>query len=109
MRPIDEHLFASGDEDGVVKLWDNRVSGWEGAAVMECKQFEEFVSDIFVDEAKKIMVASSGEGWNYLICLSSYRLNEIIFPFHFSPKARSRASTSAGRGRTRSLRCTRGR
>ena len=64
MRPIDEHLFASGDEDGVVKLWDNRVSGWEGGAVMECKQFEEFVSDIFVDEAKKIMVASSGEGWN---------------------------------------------
>ena len=69
VRPIDEHLFASGDEDGVVKLWDNRVSGWEGAAVMECKQFEEFVSDIFVDEAKKIMVASSGEGRNYLNCL----------------------------------------
>ena len=71
MRPIDEHLFASGDEDGVVKLWDNRVSGWEGAAVMECKQFEEFVSDIFVDEAKKIMVASSGEGWNVLKLESS--------------------------------------
>ena len=62
MRPIDEHLFASGDEDGVVKLWDNRVSGWEGSAVMECKQFEEFVSDLYVDDAKRIMVASSGEG-----------------------------------------------
>ena len=62
VRPIDEHLFASGDEDGVVKLWDNRVSGWEGSAVMECKQFDEFVSDIYVDDAKRIMVASSGEG-----------------------------------------------
>ena len=29
---------------------------------MECKQFEEFVSDLYVDEAKRIMVASSGEG-----------------------------------------------
>ena len=106
MRPIDEHLFASGDEDGVVKLWDNRVSGWEGAAVMECKQFEEFVSDIFVDEAKKIMVASSGEGWNYLFCLESSAV-EVIF--RSTLQARSRASTSAGRGRTRSLRCTRGR
>ena len=80
MRPIDEHLFASGDEDGVVKLWDNRVSGWEGAAVMECKQFEEFVSDIFVDEAKKIMVASSGEGCMYLNCLEGSAI-EITFRF----------------------------
>ena len=78
MRPIDEHLFASGDEDGVVKLWDNRVSGWEGAAVMECKQFEEFVSDIFVDEAKKIMVASSGEGWNYLFILIALPLKSYF-------------------------------
>jgi len=62
VRPIDEHLFASGDEDGVVKLWDNRIAGWEGNAVMECKQFDEFVSDLFVDDAKRMMVASSGEG-----------------------------------------------
>ena len=69
VRPIDEHLFASGDEDGVVKLWDNRVSGWEGSAVMECKQFDEFVSDLFVDDAKRIMVASSGEGTQISYCI----------------------------------------
>jgi hypothetical protein len=65
VRPIDENLFASGDDDGFVKLWDNRVRGSgdaSGTAVMECKQFNEFVGDLYVGEGKRIMVAASGDG-----------------------------------------------
>lgn len=70
VKPMTEHLFASGDEDGTVKLWDSRQkpnNGGKGSygQVMEAKPFEEFVSDIYfnpeVDEGRK-MVVSSGEG-----------------------------------------------
>eukprot|EP00096_Caligus_rogercresseyi_P010343 TRINITY_DN3732_c0_g1_i1.p1 TRINITY_DN3732_c0_g1~~TRINITY_DN3732_c0_g1_i1.p1 ORF type:complete len:475 (-),score=51.58 TRINITY_DN3732_c0_g1_i1:183-1490(-) len=58
IKPIDDHLYATGDEDGLIKLWDHR----QKKDVMSEKQFEEFVTDICFDDEKKIMVASSGEG-----------------------------------------------
>ena len=70
VKPMNEYLFASGDEDGTVKLWDSRqktINSADGSygQVMEAKPFEEFVSDIYfnpeVDEGRK-MVISSGEG-----------------------------------------------
>ena len=70
VKPMTEHLFASGDEDGTVKLWDSRQkpsNGEDGGygQVMEAKPFEEFVSDIYfnpdLDEGRR-MVISSGEG-----------------------------------------------
>jgi WD40 repeat protein len=30
VKPLNENLFASGDEDGTVKLWDNRQKAAEG-------------------------------------------------------------------------------
>ena len=69
IKPMTEHLFASGDEDGMVKLWDSRQKPNSGhgsyGQVMEAKPFEEFVSDIYfdanLDEGRR-MVVSSGEG-----------------------------------------------
>lgn len=65
VKPMTEHLMATGDEDGTVKMWDNRKNpDGKFAAVMESRQFDEHVNDIFFDAATddKIMVASSGEG-----------------------------------------------
>ena len=70
VKPMTEHLFATGDEDGTVKLWDSRQNPTNDkngsfGQVMEAKPFEEFVSDIFfnpnLDEGRR-MVVSSGEG-----------------------------------------------
>lgn len=58
VKPIDEHTFVSGDEDGTVKLWDLR----KNEAVLDHKAFDDFVSDFHVDDACRLMVASSGEG-----------------------------------------------
>ena len=66
--------MATGDEDGTVKMWDNRKNpDGKFAAVMESRQFDEHVNDIFFDAATddKIMVASSGEGW---LCTESKNL-----------------------------------
>ena len=65
VKCMNEHLMSTGDEDGTVKIWDKRKSpDGKHSVVMESKQFDEHVNDIFFDEAvdEKIMVASSGEG-----------------------------------------------
>ena len=62
---MNENLMSTGDEDGTVKIWDKRKSpDGKHSVVMESKQFDEHVNDIFFDETvdEKTMVASSGEG-----------------------------------------------
>jgi len=58
VKPINENLCATGDEDGVVKLWDYRTE----KSVMEHRKFEEFVSSFIVSEDGKTLIAASGEG-----------------------------------------------
>ena len=65
VKSMTENLIATGDEDGTVKLWDNRKNpDSQYAAVMESKQFDEHVNDIFFDSSidEKTLIASSGEG-----------------------------------------------
>ncbi|KAK7503871.1 hypothetical protein BaRGS_00004994, partial [Batillaria attramentaria] len=53
-----ERFVATGDDDGVLKLWDMRSK----SATMELKECEEFISDMIIDQQQKILVATSGEG-----------------------------------------------
>ncbi|BFZ24461.1 hypothetical protein BsWGS_27500 [Bradybaena similaris] len=50
-------FLATGDDDGVLKVWDMRTK----TATMELKECEDFISDMIVEDNKKI-IASSGEG-----------------------------------------------
>ncbi|KAK3711257.1 hypothetical protein RRG08_018738 [Elysia crispata] len=52
------HFVATGDDDGVLKVWDMRTK----EATVEMKECEDFISDMVVDDNKKIIIASSGEG-----------------------------------------------
>ncbi|XP_074641045.1 WD repeat-containing protein 55-like [Tubulanus polymorphus] len=58
MEIIDDFKFATGDDDGNVKLWDIR----QPEAIMAVKENEEFISALHIDKDKKILLAASGEG-----------------------------------------------
>lgn len=55
---IDDYLAATGDDEGCFKLWDYRRQ----EAVMESKECDDFISDMVVDDAKKTLLAASGDG-----------------------------------------------
>jgi len=54
---VDENVVATGDDGGTLKVWDMR----KGTAIMDMKHHEDFISEIAVDNAKKILLTSSGD------------------------------------------------
>lgn len=56
---IDNFLLCTGDDEGCFKLWDYRVK--RGVA-MEMSESEDYISDFDIDDAKRIVLATSGEG-----------------------------------------------
>ena len=74
VKPIDAHVCSSGDEDGTVKLWDYRQR--QSKAVLEHKAFDDFVSDFYVDDDCRVMIASSGEGMKDPVLTSLHLLME---------------------------------
>ncbi|KZT22271.1 WD40 repeat-like protein [Neolentinus lepideus HHB14362 ss-1] len=52
------HMLATGDDDGVVKLWDPRKPD----AIRTYTQHYDFISDFLWLEDKKHLIASSGDG-----------------------------------------------
>ncbi|KAG9490932.1 hypothetical protein GDO78_006320 [Eleutherodactylus coqui] len=55
---IDENLFATGDDSGMLKVWDLR----RGTAFMEMKNHEEYISSMAIDQNKKMLLTTSGDG-----------------------------------------------
>ncbi|KAM5170822.1 WD repeat-containing protein 55 [Mantella aurantiaca] len=55
---IDENIFATGDESGMLKVWDLR----RGTTFMEMKNHEEYISDMVIDQNKKLLLTASGDG-----------------------------------------------
>ncbi|KAM6408425.1 WD repeat-containing protein 55 [Rhynochetos jubatus] len=56
--PIDNHVFATGDDSGALKVWDLR----KGDAILEACQQEEYISAMAVDSNGKILLTASGDG-----------------------------------------------
>ncbi|XP_026475749.1 WD repeat-containing protein 55 homolog [Ctenocephalides felis] len=57
---IDENIFATGDDDGCVKIWDLRVK--EQDPLFSLKKCEDYISDMITNDHKKYLVCSSGDG-----------------------------------------------
>ncbi|KAI3375724.1 hypothetical protein L3Q82_003728 [Scortum barcoo] len=55
---VDENILATGDDGGTLKVWDMR----KGTAIMDLKHHEDYISDIAVDQAKRILLTASGDG-----------------------------------------------
>ncbi|XP_067948583.1 WD repeat-containing protein 55-like [Watersipora subatra] len=59
VESVDQNVMISGDEDGVVKMWDMRRMP---TPVMELKENDEYISDMVCHENKKHLLVTSGDG-----------------------------------------------
>ena len=57
---LDNYLLAAGDDNGCFRLYDYRVN--ENTPRMELRECNDYISDLDADVAKRIVLASSGEG-----------------------------------------------
>ncbi|KAM4564128.1 WD repeat-containing protein 55 [Fundulus diaphanus] len=55
---VDENVLATGDDGGTLKVWDMR----KGTAFMDMKNHDDYISDITVDQNKRILLTASGDG-----------------------------------------------
>ncbi|KAG6796996.1 WD repeat-containing protein 55 [Apis mellifera caucasica] len=60
MTIIGEHMFATGDDNGVVKMWDLRQRG--NMPVFSLKKMEDYVSAITTNREAKYLVCTCGDG-----------------------------------------------
>ncbi|KAG0348864.1 WD domain repeat-containing protein 55 [Podila humilis] len=58
IKLLTENILATGDDGGVIKLWDVRT----GNETMEYTEHDDFISDFDYDPNSKTLVASSGQG-----------------------------------------------
>ena len=56
---IDNYLLCSGDDCGHFKIWDYRV---DRGVYMENTECDDYISDMDVNDSKRTVVASSGDG-----------------------------------------------
>ncbi|XP_012224100.1 WD repeat-containing protein 55 homolog [Linepithema humile] len=69
MTIINEHVFATGDDDGVVKLWDLRRKGSE--PICSIKKVEDYISAMITNREAKYLACASGDG-----CLTTLNIPE---------------------------------
>lgn len=55
------HMLVSGDDDGVLKVWDLRAAAGAGPAAL-LGPHEDVVTDILVDEARTTLLSTGGDG-----------------------------------------------
>lgn len=55
---VDENVLATGDDGGTLKVWDMR----KGTAFMDLKHHDDYISGIAIDQAKRTLLTSSGDG-----------------------------------------------
>ncbi|XP_011157689.1 WD repeat-containing protein 55 homolog isoform X1 [Solenopsis invicta] len=60
MTIINEHMFVTGDDNGVVKFWDLRRK--ESEPVFSIKEMEDYVSAMITNRDAKYLVCASGDG-----------------------------------------------
>ncbi|CAG8442599.1 6764_t:CDS:10 [Ambispora gerdemannii] len=58
VQQLNQYVLATGDDDGVIKLWDTR----QGNETMEYSEHEDFISDLAFSAEHKTLVSTSGDG-----------------------------------------------
>lgn len=61
MYIIDENMFATGDDDGRIKLWDIRDKST--APIFSIKEGDDYITAIITNDAKRTLVTTSADGY----------------------------------------------
>lgn len=69
MSVFDENLFATGDDDGTIKVWDIRER--TDSPIFSLKEVDDYITSILTNDAKKVLVATSGDGYLTAINIGS--------------------------------------
>lgn len=69
MNVFDEHLFATGDDDGTVKVWDVREKS--NTPIFSLKEVDDYITSILTNDARKILLTTSGDGYLTAINIGS--------------------------------------
>uniref|UniRef100_A0A182PCQ3 WD repeat-containing protein 55 homolog n=1 Tax=Anopheles epiroticus TaxID=199890 RepID=A0A182PCQ3_9DIPT len=78
MSVLGEHLFATGDDDGEVKLWDVR----ERNAVFSLRPVEDFISSILANQVQqKYLLVTSGDGLLTTINIAQRKMHVQSEPY----------------------------
>ncbi|XP_005007012.1 WD repeat-containing protein 55 isoform X2 [Cavia porcellus] len=75
---VDENVLATGDDSGGVRLWDQRKEG----PLMDMRQHEEYIADMALDPAKKLLLTASGDG-----CLGVFNIKRRRFELLSEPQS----------------------
>lgn len=89
MNVFDEHLFATGDDDGTVKVWDIREKG--NTPIFSLKEVDDYITSILTNDAKKVLLTTSGDGFLTAINIGSrwvfkFKFRQIKCVFRFEIK-----------------------
>lgn len=57
---LNQHIFATGDDDGMLKVWDSRITN---NSLFSIKIVEDYISQIISNDAQKLLISSSGDGY----------------------------------------------
>ncbi|XP_004696729.1 WD repeat-containing protein 55 [Echinops telfairi] len=75
---VDENVLATGDDTGGVRLWDQRKEG----PLMDMRQHEEYIADMALDPAKKLLLTASGDS-----CLGVFNIKRRRFELLSEPQS----------------------
>ncbi|KAL1916058.1 uncharacterized protein VTP21DRAFT_6062 [Calcarisporiella thermophila] len=56
---LDENILATGDDAGIIKLWDIR----QGTEVMKYSEHEDFIADMTFCEERRSLIVAGGDGY----------------------------------------------
>lgn len=70
LHVINDYVFATGDDDGMVKLWDLRTKN----EVFALKEVEDYITDMHTNEAGKLLLVTSGDGYLTTLNIGSRKL-----------------------------------
>lgn len=75
---VDENVLVTGDDTGGIRLWDQRREG----PLMDMRQHEEYIADMALDPAKKLLLTASGDG-----CLGVFNIKRRRFELLSEPQS----------------------